>query len=181
MAIEGGPNPGRGQTGNANSSSGRGSQQPNKQTEVNQTGTQSLPERLKREDGSPIPYGFADAAQYETFVETLKSDLPEGVQAIFQGSAVTGRNSKTREVFDAGRLSDFDIALTGGDLFEKAANLGYKAKDGTRIGPLNEEQLGKLGLDALASKLSQQAGREAGFMLFKSVTDAYKRPSILVY
>ena len=149
--------------------------------ESNQTGGQSLPERLQREDGSPIPYGFRNVAQYETFVETLKSNLPEGVQAIFQGSSVTGRSSKTREVFDFDRVSDFDIALTGGDLFEEAVNFGYKAKDGTRIGPLTTRQLEKLGLYEAITELRQQAGRKVDFMLFKSMSDAYRRPSILVY
>jgi hypothetical protein len=139
-----------------------------------------LPERLWTSEGSPIPYGFKDEKGYKAFTSTLKDGLPEGTTALFQGSSVTGKKYTTGAVFDVGRTSDFDIALAGDELFTKARQLGYKAKDGTRIGPLDKDQLKRLGLHELANRLSEQADRPVNFMLFDSTSSAYKKPSIEV-
>ncbi len=71
-----------------------------------------------------------------------ENGVPEGTQPLFQGNAVTGSSYSTGKPFDVGRQSDFDIALAGSDLFEKAKALNLKAKDGTRIGPLSAKKLG---------------------------------------
>jgi hypothetical protein len=144
-------------------------------------GETNVPGRVFREDGSAIPFGFNNIDEYNSFANTLKSNLPKETEALFQGSSVTGRNSETGDVFDVGRLSDYDIALAGDSLFQQAKSLGYKAKDGSRIGPLNEQQLEKLGLLPVAEKLSEKAGRPVKFMLFDSTGSAYKRPSIIVF
>jgi hypothetical protein len=138
-------------------------------------------ERLSRPDGSPIPYGFDTVESYDAFANKLISNLPEGTEALFQGSSVTGKKYTTGELFDSGRTSDFDIALAGDKLFNQAKQLGYKAKDGTRIGPLDEEQIEILGLSKIREQLSKDAGREVNFMLFNSSSSAYTRPSIPVY
>jgi SEC-C motif len=130
--------------------------------------------------GNPIPHGFNSADEFQQFASRLKGELPEGTQPLFQGSSVTGASYKTGQPFDVGRLSDFDIGLAGSELFEKAAALGLKVKDGTRIGPLSPQDLENLGLSALQSGLSGLAGRPVNFMLFDSIAAALKRPSIWV-
>jgi RHS repeat-associated protein len=136
--------------------------------------------RLYTPDGYAIPFGFKDVNDYQSFNNALKAGLPDGTQAVFQGSAVTGYGFKTGQPFDVGRISDFDIGLTNKGLFNKAKDLGYKAKDGTRIGPLKPAQLDALGLSDTASSLTEQAGRPVNFMLYNTLNDALKRPSIYV-
>jgi hypothetical protein len=134
--------------------------------------------RLFRENGSPVPFGFSSVDEYEAFARQLKGDLPDNIDVLFQGSSVTGKSFKSGLPFDAGRQSDFDIALAGQDLFEQAQSFGYRVKDGTRIGPLKPSQLEELGLSDLSRRLSVQANRPVEFMIFNSANSAYKRPSI---
>lgn len=69
----------------------------------------------------------------------------------------------------AGRTSDFDIAVVGGNLLAKAKELGIELRGkSTRTGPLGAQALKALGLDKLAQKLSQQAGRPVNFMIYES-------------
>ena len=78
-------------------------------------------------------------------------------------------------------MSDFDIALAGPTLFDKAKALGWRVKDGTRIGPLGPEdvdRLAALGLQGLRQELSDLAGRPVKFMLYDTVQSAYKRGAL---
>ncbi len=130
--------------------------------------------------GNPIPHGFNSAEDFQQFGSLLRSELPDGTQPLFQGSAVTGSSYSTGKPFDVGRQSDFDIALAGSDLFEKAKALNLKTKDGSRIGPLSAKNLEDLGLSVLQGQLNGLAGRSVEFMLFDSIESALKRPSIWV-
>jgi filamentous hemagglutinin len=130
--------------------------------------------------GNPIPHGFASAEEFQEFGSRLRRGLPEGTQPLFHGSSVTGQSYRTGQPFDVGRRSDFDLALAGSTLFERARALGLKAKDGTRIGPLSDAQLDALGLLDLRNELSQLAGRVVRFMLFNDQASALKRPWIWV-
>ncbi|MBV9124913.1 MAG: hypothetical protein JO112_16285, partial [Planctomycetes bacterium] len=136
--------------------------------------------RPKDAEGNPLPYGFKSAEEYRAFTAKLKSGLPEGTQPLFQGSSVTGTSFKTGEPFDVGRKSDFDIALVHDETFLQALDLGAKAKDGTRIGPLNQAQMEALGLLNVQQELAAMAGRPVKFMLFDSTESALQRPSIWV-
>jgi hypothetical protein len=141
---------------------------------------QPLPERLTTPNGTPIPYGFKSFEEYQVFGKVLRTDAPEGTAVFFQGSSVTGRNSKTGKVFDVGRQSDFDIALANKSIFDRARQSGYKAKDGTRIWPLSDEQLKDLRLLEYAGKARKYSGRRAEFMLFDNSNSVRTRPSIEV-
>jgi ribosomal protein L15E len=79
-----------------------------------------------------------------------------------------------------GRRSDFDVALANQSIFNRAKQLGYKAKDGTKIGPLNNDQLTRLGLLNYAKKARETSGRTTEFMLFDTSKSARTRPSIEV-
>jgi len=129
--------------------------------------------------GNFSPHGFKSVEAFQEFTALLKSKLPSGIQPLFQGSSVTGRSYKTGEPFDVGRRSDFDVALAGQELFNKARALGLKAKDGTRIGPLSDAQLAALGLPDLGNELSRLAGRPVNFVLYDTVESAFKRAASL--
>ena len=127
-----------------------------------------------------IPLGFEDALAFSRFAAHLSSGLRsigfQGARGFFQGSSVTGRNAETGAAFDAGRISDFDIAIAGDDIFAaaKAAGLPLRSK-GTRTGPLDQKALDALGLSNLAKELSQLAGRPVNFMIFQSSSGATVR------
>jgi RHS repeat-associated protein len=133
-----------------------------------------------------IPAGFQSEAAYREFAARLTQGLQragyEGVDVLFQGSAVTGRSFRTGAPFDVGRLSDFDIALAGENLLNAAASSGVGLRSGgSRTGPLGDAALGKLGLYELRSFLTGLAGREVNFMIYRSTSQAVERaPSVLV-
>ncbi|GIO95291.1 hypothetical protein J14TS5_03770 [Paenibacillus lautus] len=148
-------------------------------------GTGKPPDRIYDEFGNPLPFGFSNVKQYNDLVKSLKEELPEGTQILFQGSSVTGVSHKKGLPFDQGRKSDFDIALVNDDLFLEALEIGrgggFKMKtDPNRIGPLDEKQLDRLGLLEIIEKKSKEAGRPVSFMLYESVEQALKRPSLMV-
>jgi hypothetical protein len=102
-----------------------------------------------------IPLGFKNVDEFTEFGTRLSSGLGDagygGVQVIFQGSSVTGVKFKTGVAFDVGRVSDFDIALASPDLLQRAKELGIELRSrGTRTGPLQPQDLIKLGLHDLA-------------------------------
>ena len=103
-----------------------------------------------------------------------------GTKAILQGSAVTGKSFRTGKAFDAGRVSDFDIALAGPDILARARQLGIGLRSGgTRTGPLTGAQIQQLGLGPLRNSLSQSAGRPVNFMVFGDAGAAAARaPSV---
>ncbi|BFH13032.1 hypothetical protein WJ0W_002613 [Paenibacillus melissococcoides] len=98
---------------------------------------------------------------------------------------MTGISHKKGLPFDQGRKSDFDVALVNDDLFLEALEIGrggrFKMKtDPNRIGPLDEKQLDRLGLLEIIEKKSKEAGLPVSFMLYESVEQALKRPSLMV-
>jgi hypothetical protein len=133
------------------------------------------------------PLGFSQQGEFAAFGDTLYSGLSsagyKNVQAGFQGSSVTGRAfAPPQAPFDVGRVSDFDIALSGAELFQRAQEVGIGLRQqGTRTGPLLPEHLDRLGLTDLGNQLTQQAGRPVNFMIYRSIDDAIGRsPTILV-
>jgi hypothetical protein len=130
--------------------------------------------------GSQLPYGFANSGQFQQFGKIVSSGLREvageGAQAFLGGSAITGRSFATGAAFDVGRTSDFDIAIVGRNLLSRAKELGIELRGkGTRTGPLRDEALQVLGLDKLAQRLSQQAGRPVRFMIYESEEELRRR------
>jgi filamentous hemagglutinin len=133
-----------------------------------------------------IPLGFKNADEYAEFGTHLNSGLKsvgyESVQAIFQGSSVTGIKYTTGVAFDIGRVSDFDIALASPDLLQRAKELDIGLRGGgIRTGPLRRGDLEALGLLDLREELSRLAGRDVNFMIYESLEAAVGRsPSIVV-
>nr|WP_278245765.1 RHS repeat-associated core domain-containing protein [[Clostridium] methoxybenzovorans] len=138
--------------------------------------------KIYDENGNRIPYGFNSLEDYQKFVYELKKQLPEGTEIYFQGSSVTGVGHSSGLPFDYNRTSDFDIGLVNDDLFLQALDNGYRMKtDPNRIGPMNDKQLFNLGLSDAQKQLSNIVNRDVNFMLFESLSDAMKRPSLPVY
>lgn len=82
-----------------------------------------------------VPWGFKDQSDFEEFGAKLKSGLAEAgfrdTQVAFQGSSVTGVKYTTGAAFDVGRVSDYDIALAGEDIFDKAQDAGIGLRSGS--------------------------------------------------
>ena len=126
------------------------------------------------------PHGFASADEFASFSSSLRGGLRQAgyddVTPLLQGSAVTGRSFKTGAPFDAGRVSDFDIALASPGLLARAAELGIGLRSqGLRTGPLQAADLQRLGLSDLAQRLSSEAGRPVNFMIFGTKQAAVSR------
>jgi filamentous hemagglutinin len=137
--------------------------------------------------GAQIPLGFNSPDEFAQFGRVLYSGFAEAgyddVEAIFQGSSVTGVSFETQEAFDLGRLSDYDVAIASPSLFERAKELGAQLRSrGTRTGPINKTRmLSNLGILGLSIDLSDLAGRPVKFMLFANVEAALQRgPSIRI-
>jgi len=131
-----------------------------------------------------IPHGFRNAGVFRRFSSSVNNGLESAgfrnTTAIMQGSAVTGQSFRSGRPFS--QLSDFDLALAGDSIFERAVALGIKTRSqGTRTGPLTPENIAALGLSDFREALSIRAGREVNFMIFRSVDTALeKAPSIVL-
>ena len=73
---------------------------------------------------------------------------------ILQGSSVAGESYKLKEgatsrLFDAGRDSDYDVAIASEELFKKAKTQNISTKDGNHTETLKETHLVNLGLKTL--------------------------------
>ena len=143
--------------------------------------------RLLASQGTRVPLGFSGATDFVKFSDSLYGGLARAgfgeVRAGFQGSSVTGRGYQApNAAFDAGRISDFDIALSSPELMQSVRNLGIELRQqGTRTGPLSPQQIEQLGLTNLNRQLAEQAGRPVNFMIFDSFETAVGRsPTVLV-
>ncbi len=128
----------------------------------------------------PLPFGFANAAALQKFESTLANGLERAgandASAYLTGSAVTGKSYSSGAAFDAGRVSDFDVAIVSKGLLAKAKELGLSLRGaGTRTGPLTASELKALGLEKTAAELSKQSGRPVNFMIYGTKEALEKR------
>jgi hypothetical protein len=137
------------------------------------TGGQSPAGRLQPAAPGQVPLGFPDAESFASFGRRLHAGLKAAgfpdVYAAMRGSAVTGENFRTHAPFDAGRVSDLDVALVSPSLFQRAKDLGIEMRSGGhRTGLLDADALGALGLWNLAQSLRTQVGRKTSIMIYDS-------------
>jgi hypothetical protein len=120
---------------------------------------------------SGLPFGFAKPEQFDLFSKTAVKGLRRAgygdTEAILQGSATSGISFAEQ----VPRMSpkDFDVALAGRSLFEKARKAGMTVeRNPMRIGPLNDGEIELLGLTKLRGEMETAAGagRTVNFMLF---------------
>jgi hypothetical protein len=144
--------------------------------------TQPAPERPLLDP----PAGFQSKADYEAFRDRLNSGLHEAgytdARPILQGSATDGfshnPSKPANTPFDGGaERSDYDIAIASPSLMDAARDndVGLRSQ-GTRTGPLRDEQLRQLGLIDLRNDLQRMAGgREVHFMGYTDAQAAVDR------
>jgi hypothetical protein len=133
-----------------------------------------------------VPYGFRDFGQFREFatrfrdrMRQLYPDLDMG----FQGSSVTGRSAETGAPFNEGRLSDYDIAISGDSVNQAARESGVQFRgDGVSTGPLSERDLDRLGLDGIIEDASAEVERDIHVMIFRTIEEAAgRKPTIKVW
>lgn len=138
------------------------------------------------EASSAVPHGFASADEFVEFGNSMRTGLGRAgygnAEPILQGSAVTGKSFKTGELFDVGRISDFDIGLADPSMLARAKEVGIGLRSGgTRTGPLSARDLRVLGLRDLSSQMGQQVGRQVNFMIYNDPATAIQRaPSVIL-
>ncbi len=128
----------------------------------------------------PVPHGFAGVEDFGRFGAHLHDGLARAgypdTRAAVQGSAVTGHSFRTGADFDAGRTSDYDVALGGQGIFDAAVEARIALRSaGSRTGPLIDSDLDRLGLGAVQRELSELAGREVNLMIYRDIEDALGR------
>ncbi|GID27574.1 hypothetical protein [Paractinoplanes brasiliensis] len=135
---------------------------------------------------SGVPYGFRDFAQFRGFAARFRDRMRElypDLDMGFQGSSVTGRSAESGALFDEGRVSDYDIAISGDSVNRAAHDNGVRFRgDGVSTGPLSERDLDRLGLDGIIDDASAETGREVHIMIFRTIDEAAARkPTIKVW
>ncbi len=138
-----------------------------------------------------IPLGAKNISILKNFGTTLMDALKkmgiDDAKLYIRGSSVTGISWRTGDLFDLGRVSDWDIAIESPKLLQRAKELKIKLRSGqTRTPsmdlkfPYNKNLLTKMDLLPIAEKLSQQMGREVGFMIYQSEEAIAKRGEYLL-
>lgn len=102
------------------------------------------------------PLGMLDDKVFGDFKAVLRDrlpDLPKDTRFAVRGSAITGdgfldeKRGYSKDFFDIGRSSDWDVAIVSPTLFEKARKLGVELRQGgRRTVVLDEDTLRELGL-----------------------------------
>lgn len=133
-----------------------------------------------------VPYGFRDFGQFREFATRFRDRMRElypDLDMGFQGSSVTGRSAETGAPFDEGRVSDYDIAISGDSVNHAAQENGVRFRgDGVSTGPLSERDLDRLGLDGILDDASTETGREVHVMIFRTIEEAAgRKPTIKVW
>ena len=151
-------------------------------------GPSSSPGSRSSSSGQPqgVPYGFRDFGQFREFSTRFRDRMRElypDLDMGFQGSSVTGRSAETGAPFDEGRVSDYDIAISGDSVNRAAHENGVRFRgDGVSTGPLSERDLDRLGLDGIVEDASAGTGREVHVMIFRTIEEAAgRKPTIKVW
>ena len=133
-----------------------------------------------------VPHGFRDFGQFREFATRFRDRMRElypDLDMGFQGSSVTGRSAETGAPFDEGRVSDYDIAISGDSVNRAAQENGVQFRgDGVSTGPLRGRDLDRLGLDGIVDDASAETGREVHIMIFRTIEEAAgRKPTIKVW
>ena len=119
-----------------------------------------------------MPRGFNDINDLENFKRRLADALPLNVDAVMQGSSVEGGGNSFR--FGGGdKASDFDVSLTGVNLYENARSLYPGSANETRVGPFTADEMRVMGIDVSGTKY--HFGRDTNCMIYSSNIEFYKR------
>ncbi|MDX2155134.1 MAG: hypothetical protein SFW09_01390 [Hyphomicrobiaceae bacterium] len=129
---------------------------------------------LRHQTGALAPRGFSSVDDLNAFKQDLAFELPEDVSAVMQGSSVERGGSRFRDAAQGDQpASDFDVALTGSNIFDRAALRLPRMVKGDRVGPLSEERLLEVGIDLRG--ISTRYGRDVKFMIYRDSISLYRR------
>jgi hypothetical protein len=121
-----------------------------------------------------IPLGFKSVGMVKQFATQIQAGLAKlgfkNTKIYLQGSAVNGTDDAGR-AFDLGRKSDFDVALTGDDIWSKAESLGITSTTKTSVIKSGSNEAINLGIHDLLNQLSHKYGRSVEVMIFKNVEE----------
>lgn len=131
--------------------------------------------------GLRIPYGFKSFGQFNQFGQALQAGLSNAgfhnAISFMQGSSVSGFSFNTGTAFDVGRVSDFDVAISQSDLFERAKSLGLTKGGRTEPISMGSSQAKALDIDDTLQRLAKKSGREVNAMIFENVTEIKAKSS----
>jgi len=119
------------------------------------------------------PLGFKSLDQFKYFGQSSKGLLNTrgypNAEVGVQGSSVTGYSASGSGPFDAGRISDLDVAVVSPKLFEDAKAAGVAVRDGHTRFALTPENAATLKVGDLAGRMANFAdGRKVNLMIFES-------------
>jgi hypothetical protein len=138
-------------------------------------------EEKKERIRSGVPLGFKDRVDVKALSSTFEKEMAaignRQARLAIRGSAVTNRSFEdktqryTGHPFDQGnKPSDLDFAIVDTGLFNRALRAGIEiAPTGTRTLPLYDDDLKKVGLEALAESVKGFAGKRShSFVIYAS-------------
>ena len=139
----------------------------------------SMPSSSSAKVGSlKIPHGFKSLGMIKQFATQIQAGLSrlgfKNTKIYLQGSAVKGADDAGR-AFDVGRKSDFDVALTGDDIWNKAESLGITSTTKSSVIKSGSDEAINLGIDDLLNQVSNKFGRPVDVMIFKNVEEVKRK------
>jgi len=117
-----------------------------------------------------------DAARYETFVQTVRDNVPAGTTVVLRGSAVTGQRWRDGAPFDSDGpgTSDLDLTLVGADVIGLFSLTGFFVP-GIHSRPLSDDDPDIApSLVPLRAQLMAMVGRPVNIQASRDVVIAFR-------
>ena len=134
-----------------------------------------LTDAQKRANVIRLAFGN-DPARYETFVQTVRENVPAGTTVVLRGSAVTGQRWKDGAPFDSdGRgTSDLDLTLVGADVIGLFSLTGFFVP-GIHSRPLSDDDPDIApSLVPLRAQLMAMTGRPVNIQASRDLVIAFR-------
>ena len=117
-----------------------------------------------------------DAARYETFVQTVRDNVPAGTTVVLRGSAVTGQRWRDGAPFDSDGpgTSDLDLTLVGADVIGLFSLTGFFVP-GIHSRPLSDDDPDIApSLVPLRAQLMEMVGRPINIQASRDIVIAFR-------
>lgn len=137
-----------------------------------------VPGRPRPNEVLLVPLGFETPERYRTFVAIGREGLREaGVPdavLVMRGSAVTGFGYGSGLPFDAGRVSDFGVAIVSAELYEMAIRAGAPMRRTKKIEP-GTDVAEALKLDRMLVRLKSTYHRKISIVIYQNYENLINR------
>ncbi len=134
---------------------------------------------------SCLPAGFISFEQFKQFGTTIQAKFAKNkfpnTQFYMQGSAASGFSFETGKLFDEDRISDFDIAVTGDAIYNKAKALGLISGNKSGKIEVGSKAAKLLGLNEVLEEMKVYAKRPVDIMIFSNVTEIKLKDSNSIF